>query len=169
MGLSSELSCEAGSFSQHLNSHRCFQSEVLRLYFPMLEPWVVQSLSFPSCSSLFICLQMWDRLLCQSPPCCDSSPPMGLDECFFFKSSVVGLPYSSIFWQFWMFFVFKFVVVLFWLCEEAKCIYLYLHLGQKIKLDFSLLFVSFSHLHLCLFSIPFLYFPTYILLFLTSV
>ena len=25
---------------------------------------------------------------------------------------VVGLPYSSIFWQFWLFFVFKFVVVL---------------------------------------------------------
>ena len=41
-----------------------------------------------------------------------SAPPAGLDECFFFNSLVVGLPYSSIFCQFWLFFVFKFVVVL---------------------------------------------------------
>ena len=34
-----------------------------------------------------------------------SAPPTGLDECFFFNSLVVGLPYSSIF-------CFKFVVVL---------------------------------------------------------
>ena len=40
------------------------------------------------------------------------TPPAVLDECFFFKSLVVGLPYSSIFWQFWMYFVFKCVVVL---------------------------------------------------------
>ena len=36
-----------------------------------------------------------------------SAPPTGLDECFFFISLVVGLPYSSIFCQFWLFFVFK--------------------------------------------------------------
>ena len=34
VGLSKKLSCEAGSFSCHLNPHRFFQSEVLRLYFP---------------------------------------------------------------------------------------------------------------------------------------
>ena len=39
-------------------------------------------------------------------------PPTGLDECFFFNSLVVGLPYSSIFCQFWLFFVFKFVILL---------------------------------------------------------
>ena len=38
--------------------------------------------------------------------------PTSLDECFFFNSLVVGLLYSSIFCQFWLFFVFKFVVVL---------------------------------------------------------
>ena len=38
-------------------------------------------------------------------------PPTGLDECFFFNSLVVGFPYSSIFCQFWLFFVFKFVVL----------------------------------------------------------
>ena len=42
MGLSNELSCEAGSFSCYrFNLHRCFQLEVLRLYFPALGPWVV--------------------------------------------------------------------------------------------------------------------------------
>ena len=48
----------------------------------------------------------------QSPSCRKSSPPrlpisvppMGLDECFFFISLAVGLPYSSIFCQFWLFF-----------------------------------------------------------------
>ena len=51
-------------------------------------------------------------------PCCESSaqlpisaPPTGLDECFLFNSLVIGLPYSSVVWQFW-FFVFKFVIFL---------------------------------------------------------
>ena len=39
-----------------------------------------------------------------------SAPPTGLDECFFFISLFVGLPHSLIFCQFWLFFVFKFVV-----------------------------------------------------------
>ena len=41
-----------------------------------------------------------------------SAPPTGLDECVFFISLVVRVPYSSIFCQFWLFFVVKFVVVL---------------------------------------------------------
>ena len=50
VGLSNDLSCEAGSFSCCcLNPHRCFQSEVLRLYFPALEPWVARL----SCSPVF--------------------------------------------------------------------------------------------------------------------
>ena len=47
----------------------------------------------------------------QPPPCCESSPPplpvpappTRLDECFFFNSLLVGLPYSLIFCQFWLF------------------------------------------------------------------
>ena len=39
------LSCEVGSFSNHCNHRRSFKSEVLRLYFPMLEPWVAWSRS----------------------------------------------------------------------------------------------------------------------------
>ena len=40
------------------------------------------------------------------PPAAVSAPPTGLDECFFFISLAVGLPYSSIFCQFWLCFVF---------------------------------------------------------------
>ena len=38
-----------------------------------------------------------------------SLPPTGLGECFFFNFLFVGLPHSSIFSQFLLFFVFKFV------------------------------------------------------------
>ena len=58
------------------------------------------------------------------------APPTGLDECFFFNSLVVGLPYSSIFWQLWLSLVFK-LLSFFWLCEEAQCVHLHLHLGRK--------------------------------------
>ena len=76
--------------------------------------------------------------VCQPPPCCESSlphlpisaSPTGLDECFFFISLVVGLPYSSIFFQFWLFFVFKLLLSFFWLCAEAQCVYLCLHVCQ---------------------------------------
>ena len=47
-----------------------------------------------------------------STPAAHLCPSYQSDECFFFISLVVGLPYSSIFCQFWLFFVFKFVVVL---------------------------------------------------------
>ena len=75
----------------------------------------------------------------QPPPCSKSSstwlpistPPTSLDECFFI-SLVVGIPYSSIFCLFWLFFVFKLLLSYFWLCEEAQCVYLCLHLGRKL-------------------------------------
>ena len=60
-----------------------------------------------------------------------STSPTNLDEQFFFISLVGGLPYSSIFCQFWLFFVFKLLLSFFWLCEEAQCVYLRLHLGRK--------------------------------------
>ena len=77
------------------------------------------------------------RWIRQPLPCCKSSlpqlpvsvPPTGLGECFFFISLVVGLPYTSIFCQFWLFFVFKLLLSFFWLCKEAQCVYLCLHLS----------------------------------------
>ena len=100
------------------------------LYFPMLETWVGWSVSLPSCFSWFIHTQMWEWLVCQllphllrssrlclaAHPLCPSCPfphllPIWINV--FFNSLVVRFPYSSYFWQFWLFFfVFKFVVVL---------------------------------------------------------
>ena len=41
-----------------------------------------------------------------------STPPTHMDEYCFFKSLLVRLPYSSIFWQFWVFFVLRVVVII---------------------------------------------------------
>ena len=62
-----------------------------------------------------------------------SARSTGLYECFFFNFSVVGLSYSLIFCQFWLFFVFK-LLSFFWLCKEAQYVYLCLHLGWKADL-----------------------------------
>ena len=68
MGLSIGISWEAGSFSHHCNPHRFYQSEVLKLHFLMLEPWVVRSIWLPSCSSWSILTQIWDHPLHQPVP-----------------------------------------------------------------------------------------------------
>ena len=96
-----------------------FSVSGLRLYFPALELWVVLFLT-PQLFLLVYLHAMWDHLVLQPPPCQMSFlpwlpvyfPPTGLDECFFFNSLVVRLPYRSIFWDFCLFFAFKFVVVL---------------------------------------------------------
>ena len=61
------------------------------------------------------------RLLAPSP---GVRPSYRLDECFFFISLVVRLPYSSIFCQFWLCFVFKLLLSFFWLCKGAQCAWL---------------------------------------------
>ena len=45
-----------------------FSIRGLRLYFPVLELWVVWSVLLPSCSSRFICTWTWDCRVCQPPP-----------------------------------------------------------------------------------------------------
>ena len=120
-----------------------FSLRGLRLYFPT-ELWVVRSVTWPtSCcltGQLQLCLPCstirhltglaavaLPRVLSARLPV--SALPMVLDEGFFI-SLVVGLPYNSIFCPFWLFYVFK-LLSFFWLCEEAQCVYLRLHLGQK--------------------------------------
>ena len=49
-----------------------------------------------------------------------SAPPTSLDEYFVFNTLVVGLPHNSIFWQFWLFLVFKLVVSLLWVVQGSK-------------------------------------------------
>ena len=56
------LSCESGSFSCHCNPCRFLQPEFLRLYFPVLEPWVAGFVSLPSCPSRLIHMRMWEIL-----------------------------------------------------------------------------------------------------------
>ena len=133
VGLSSELSCESEFLPLLPRPPQVFSISGLRLYFPVLELWVVPSVSLPSCSSWFIRTRMWDRPLLLGPPAAISpqvltpwlpvsAPPTGLDECFFFNSLFVGLPYSSIFCLFWLFFLFKFVVVLLVVQRGTVCL-----------------------------------------------
>ena len=79
--------------------------------------------------------------VCQPPPCRESSlpqlpvstPSMGLDECFFFISLVVGLPCGFDFLSVLVVFVFKLLVFFFWLCKEVQFVYLCLHLGSTTE------------------------------------
>ena len=73
------------------------------------------------------------------------APPTSLNECFFFNSFVVRLPYSSIFWQRSYFLFLNLLFSFFWLCEEAKYIYLCLHLGQKSVFWFYFKFLVLLH------------------------
>ena len=87
--------------------------------FPCWNPGLLVLL--PTCFSQFIHMQTWDCLVHQQLPCHVSfppqlplsTPPTSLNECLFFNSFVVRVPYNSIFWQFWLSFAFKFVVLLF--------------------------------------------------------
>ena len=70
-----------------------------------------------------------------------SAPPTSLDECFFFNSLIVRLPYSSIFWQL-RWFLFLNLLSFFWLYEEAKHSFLCLHLGWKSPRVIMLKFIT---------------------------
>ena len=105
-----------------------------------LEPWVARSVTWSTSCCLTSQLQLCPprstiRHLAGSASCrlavSALRPSYWSDECFFFISLVVGLPYSSIFCRFWLFFVFKLLLSFFWLSEEAQYVYLRLHLGQK--------------------------------------
>ena len=78
---------------------------------------------------------------CHHSTCClpylpISSLPSHLDEYGFFKSLIVGLLYSSVFWQFRCFVFWGYLWPFLWLCKEARHVYLHLRLDQK-SLDFS--------------------------------
>ena len=128
MGLSNDLSCETGSFSCHCNPHT-FLQQVLRFLFLSWNPRLHFSLAT---QFLPVYLHVNGGPPGQPafhPLLSISAPPTSLDECFFFIFLVVGLPYNSVFCQFGYFLFLN--VLFFWLCEEAKCIYLCLHHGWK--------------------------------------
>ena len=136
MGLSNDFSYEDVSFSCCLNPHRFFFSERFGALFPCtgtlgcmvhLTPQLVL-LVYPQTNvgSASCCLAA-------SPlhPGCLSLPllPVWLNLSSL-TPSLSDFPYSSIFWQFWLFFVFKFVVLLL-VMQGGKVSYLCLHLNQK--------------------------------------
>ena len=104
------------SCTETLSCRVCLAPQLFLLAYPM-QMWNHQS--------------AWVSLLLQLPI---SALPTNVDECYFFNSLVVRLPYNLIFWQFWGFFVCLFLNWLlscFCLREEVKCTYLCLYLGQK--------------------------------------
>ena len=63
------VSSAAASTPTGVFSHR------FEALFPCTGALGLRGVSLPSCSSWFICTQMWDRPLCQPPPCHKSSLP----------------------------------------------------------------------------------------------
>ena len=113
-----------------MQSPQIFTARGFDAYFPVLDPWVAWSVSLPSflfpvylqanVGPLGLPAGTLPNLVLELPPCHESYLPRlpistlstGLDECFFFNSFVVGLLCSSIFWLLWLFFIFKFIVLL---------------------------------------------------------
>ena len=162
MDISNKLSLEAGGFSHHFNPHRIFSVRGFENLFlcsgtlscaVCLTPQLVLPIylqanvglpNLPTAASLGLPATAFTVPVLQPLPCQESSqaqlptsaPPTSLDECLCFNSLVVKLLYSSILWQFWLFFILNLLLSFFSLCKEAQCIYLCLHLGWKFPLPF---------------------------------
>ena len=141
MGLSNELSHEGRCFSCcHLNPHRCFQSVLWGFISPCWNPglgslsWSLPSVALPT--PLHILMPHW---VCQPPSCHESSLPhylsLPLLPIWMNVSSLTPwlLDFHTV--QFSVSsgcsFLFKLLLSFFWLCKEAQCVHLCLHLGQK--------------------------------------
>ena len=123
MGLSNKLSCEAGSFSCCCNPHRFLQLEVFEAFFSFAGTWGCTVCLTPQ---FFLPVYLHANV---GPPGLPAANLPGVLSAaahlcpsyqFFFNSFIVGLSYSSIFWQFWSFFVFKFIVVLLLVVQGGK-------------------------------------------------
>ena len=136
MGLSNELSCEAGSFSCCHNPSRFLQPEVLRLYFPCA--------GTPGCT-VCLTLQLFPlvclpanvepsrcHLVVSSPPQLPVSAPFTSLEAYFSLISQLSdfhtVQFSG---NSGCFLFLNLLLSLFWLCKKAKRICLCLHLGWK--------------------------------------
>ena len=121
--------------SSTASTPQVFSVRGLRLYFLVLEPWVAQFVLLHSCSSQFICTQVWDCLLCQPLPCCPSPPLLPV----WMNISLTPCCQVSIQFDFLsvlVVFLFLNLLSFFWLCKEAQCIYLRLHIGRKLLWPF---------------------------------
>ena len=142
MGFSNELSCEAGSFSCQCNPHRFSQPGILRIspcWNPGLcglscSPFVPPGLSACKCGTT------------RSSSChLAASPP--LPSCLSLPLLWVLMNVSSLTYWLLDFYTVQFsgssgslflnlLLSFFWLCEEAKCIYLHHHLGWQSLLHY---------------------------------
>ena len=106
VGPSNELSCEAVSFSHHCNLHKFYSQRFWGFLFLCWNPglcglpcsqFVPPSLSSCKCGTASCHLTLLLPCHVSSLPWLSiSAPPTDLDECFFFNSLVVRLPYNSI-------------------------------------------------------------------------
>ena len=147
VGLSKELSCEAGNFSRCLSPHRFLLPEVLRLYFPTLEPWVAWSVSLPvvppglsahkckTAQSVSRCLAWSSSHHLAKSPLHPGLPSPPLLQVWMNISSLTLwlLDFNTVQFSgsFGYFLFLNLLLSFFWLCKEANCIYLHLHLGLK--------------------------------------
>ena len=152
VGLSNELSCEARSFSRCChNPHGCFQSEVWGFISPRWNSGLLHLLPGLSASASAGQLQLCP--LCSTIHCL-----AGSSSCHLARSPLhPAARLHPSYWSGWMFllyllgcrtsiqfdflsvltvFVFKLLLSFFWLCEEAQCVYLRLHLGWKSRSRF---------------------------------
>ena len=148
MGLSNELSCEAGIFSYNCNPHRIFSVRDFEALFPhagtlgctvcLTSPIVPPSLSVHKCGTTHSASPHLARSAC----CCFVPNPLH-PGCLSPHLLLVWMNVSSLTLCLWEFhtvrfsgssFCFLFLnlfLSFFWLCAEAQCIYLCLHLVRK--------------------------------------
>ena len=107
---------------------------------PTLHP--TASLSPPLAPLPAMVLQLSPCSKSSLPQLPTSAIPTSLDECFFFHSLTVGLPYIWVYGRSGYSLFLNLFFSLFWLCEEAKSIYLCLHLGWHASSLNSLLFIQ---------------------------
>ena len=124
-GSPQELSCKVGSFSRCLNSHR-FWGFISPHWNPGLHG-LSCSLIVPPALSAHKCGTTWSSNCCLAMcPLCPSCLSPSLLPVWMNVSSLTPCwtLYSSIFWQFCFFLFLNLLLSSFWLCNEAKCIYL---------------------------------------------
>ena len=144
MGLSNRPSCEAGRFSRCCNPHRCFQSEA-RGFISLCWSSGLHGLS---CSPVVPpCLPARKCGTSRSSSCRLAAHPLH-PGCPSLPLLPVWMNVSSLTTWLWDFHTVQFsgssgwflflnlLLSFFWLCEEAQCVYLRLHLGWKLQFIF---------------------------------
>ena len=146
VGLSNKLSCEA-LVSPATSTPQIFSVSGFEALFPHARSLVSVICLAPQ---LFLTVYLHTNVGLPSPPAAAllsilsaqlpiSAPPTGLNECFFFNSSVVGLHAVRFCGSSGCFLFLNLLLSFFLLRKEVKYIYLHLHLGQKSLFLFMLL------------------------------